>query len=106
MGVSLDKYLGTDYPFYRDHYSEQERQLMHRDMIVPDCLCFYLLSVYPLPKGNEQTDRDRHMGRIMWTANRLMQKQVFDNDFVDEASTYMHHHPGTSLHEFLLDRKD
>jgi hypothetical protein len=79
---------------------------MHRDMIVPDCLCFYLLSVYPLPKGNEQTDRDRHMGRIMWTANRLMQKQVFDNDFVDEASTYMHHHPGTSLHEFLLDRKD
>ena len=106
LGVSLDKYLGADYPFYCDHYSEQERQLMHRDMIVPDCLCFYLLSIYPMPKDHNQADRDRHMGRIMLTANRLMQKQIFDNNFVEEALTFMHHHPHISLHEFLLDRKN
>lgn len=106
LGISLDKYLGVDYPFYSNHYSEQERQLMHRDMIVPDCLCFYLLSVYPLPKGHEQEDRDKHMGRIMWTVNRLMQKQVFDNEYVDAASTYMRHHSHISLNEFLQDRKD
>ena len=106
LGVSLDKYLGADYPFYVDHYSEQEREQMHRDMIVPDCLSFYLLSIYPLPKGQEQTNRDKHMGRIMWTVNRLMQKQVFDNDYVDEAATYMNHHPRTSLDDFLKDRKD
>jgi hypothetical protein len=106
LGVSLDKYLGTDYPFYAGHYSEQERQQMHRGMIVPDCLSFYLLSIYPLPKGNVQTDRDKHMGRIMWVVNRLMQKQVFENDYVDEAATFMNHHPHTSLHDFLKDRKD
>jgi hypothetical protein len=106
LGVSLDKYLGTDYPFYADHYSDQERQLMHRGMIVPDCLSFYLLSIYPLPKGNVQTDRDKHMGRIMWVVNRLMQKQVFENDYVDEAAMYMNHRPHTSLHDFLKDRKD
>ena len=106
LGVSLDKYLGTDYPFYADHYSEQERQLMHRGMIVPDCLSFYLLSIYPLPKGNVQTDRDKHMGRIMWVVNRLMQKPVFENEFVDEAAMYMNHRPHTSLHDFLKDRKD
>ena len=106
LGVSLDKYLGADYPFYVDHYSEQEREQMQRDMIVPDCLSFYLLSIYPLPKGQEQTNRDKHMGRIMWTVNRLMQKQVFDNDYVDEAATYMNHHPRTSLDDFLKDRKD
>jgi len=105
LGISLDKYLGADYPFYRSHYDERERRLMHRDMIVPDCLCFYLLSIYPLPKGHNQHDRDRHMGRIMWMTNRVMQKTVFDNDFVDEASTFMHHHPQTSLDEFLKDRK-
>ena len=104
LGVSLDKYLGVDYPFYTDHYSEQERKLMHRDMIVPDCMSFYLLSIYPMPKGHTQVDRDRHMGRIMWTVNRMMQKQVFDNDYVDAASTYMHHHPHTSIHEFLQER--
>ena len=79
---------------------------MHRDMIVPDCLCFYLLSIYPLPKGNIQTDRDKHMGRIMWVVNRLMQKQVFENDYVDEAAMFMNHRPHTSLHDFLKDRKD
>ena len=80
--------------------------MMVRQMIVPDCLSFYLLSIYPLPKGQEQTNRDKHMGRIMWTVNRLMQKQVFDNDYVDEAATYMNHHPRTSLDDFLKDRKD
>ena len=104
LGVSLDKYLGVDYPFYAEHYSEQERKLMHRDMIVPDCMSFYLLSIYPMPKGHTQADRDRHMGRIMWTVNRMMQKQVFDNDYVDAASTYMHHHPRTSIHELLQER--
>ena len=103
LGVSLDKYLGADYPFYVTHYSEEERRLMQRDMIVPDCLCFYLLSVYPLPKGHEQTNRDRHMGRIMWTVNRLMQRRVFDNKYVDMASNFMHHHPRIALDEFLKD---
>ena len=36
LGVSLDKYLGIDYPFYVSHYSEEQRQLMVRSMIVPD----------------------------------------------------------------------
>lgn len=104
LGISLDKYLGEDYPFYRDHYSDHERQLMRREMIVPDCLSFYLLSLYPLPKDRQQEDRDKHMGRIMWTVNRLMQHQVFDNPFVDAASTFMHHHPHLSLTDFLKDR--
>ena len=101
LGVSLDKYLGADYPFYRDNYSEQERRLMHRDMIAPDCLSFYLLSIYPIPKGSGQTGRDQHMGRIMWAVNHLMKKQIFNNHFVDEATDYMRRHPNTSLQDFL-----
>lgn len=103
LGVSLDKYLGADYPFYRDHYGNQERQLMHRDMIVPDCLSFYLLSLYPLPKKHLQEDSDRHMGRIMWAVNRLVQRRVFDNKYVDAASTFIHHHPRMTLDDFLKD---
>ena len=103
LGISLDKYLGTDYPFYVSHYGEEQRQLMERDMIVPDCLSFYLLSIYPLPKGNKQTDRDRHMGRIMWVVNRLVQRHVFDNKYVDRAATFIQHHSRITIDEFLKD---
>ena len=66
LGISLDKYLGSDYPFYVTHYSEEQRKLMVRSMIVPDCLAFYILSLYPLPYKYQQLqrERDHHMGKI------------------------------------------
>ena len=105
LGISLDKYLGADYPFYRTHYSEHERSLMKREMIVPDCICFYLLSVFPLSKDAQQEERDLHIGRILWVVNRLMQRQVFDTPYVAKAATYMHKHPHTSLTDFLTERQ-
>lgn len=101
LGISLDKYLGSDYPFYQNHYNEQERQLMTRSMIVPDCLSFYLLSMYPLQQGHHQEDRDLHMGRIMWTVNKVMKKQVFENPYVEAAGEYMKEHPKTEITELL-----
>ena len=48
LGISLDKYLGADHPIYlRYGYTEQQRSMMTREYIVPDCLGFYLLSLYP-----------------------------------------------------------
>lgn len=48
VGISLDKYLGSDYPLYLKYgYSEQQRRMMSRQFIVPDCIAFYLLSLYP-----------------------------------------------------------
>ena len=104
LGVSLDKYLGSDYPFYRDHYSESDRALMKRDMIVPDCLVFYLLSLYPLPKDLQQEEHDIHIGRILYVVNHLMQRQVFKTEYVDKTAAYMHKHPNTSFTELLQDR--
>ena len=65
LGISLDKYLGSDYPFYQQHYDNQQRSLMTRDMIVPDCMSFYLLSLFPLPNHQESPleMRNEHMGR-------------------------------------------
>ena len=40
VGFSLDKYLGKNYPLYKKFYSEEQRALMTRQMIVPDCLLF------------------------------------------------------------------
>lgn len=103
LGISLDKYLGSDYPFYHEHYTEAQRQWMTRGMIVPDCLSFYLLSLYPPSadsQGNPQ-ERLRHMGRIQWVVNQLTDSAVFHGDHVEAVSRYMNGHPKVSIADLL-----
>ena len=103
LGISLDKYLGKDYPFYQDNYTDDQRELMTRNMIVPDCLAFYILSQYPMDakRNAVQRERDLHMGKIQWTVNQLTGRAVFDNDFVKEVDEYMLQHPSTTIRELL-----
>ena len=103
LGVSLDKYLGSDYPFYQNHYDEDQRKMMTREMIVPDCLSFYLLSLFPLSTEEHlnQAKRDQHMGRIMWTVNHLLDRMVFDNPHVATVEQYMMAHASTTILQLL-----
>ena len=89
--ISLDKYLGADYPFYQNHYSESERKMMVRSMIVPDCLGFYLLSIYPMPSRETSNimQRSAYMGRIQWVVNKAVGRKVFDSSFVIGAGKLM-----------------
>lgn len=52
LGISLDKYLGADYPLYVRFYQDYQRRVMSREWLVPDALFFYLSHVYPL-RANE-----------------------------------------------------
>lgn len=104
LGISLDKYLGSDNPLYLKYgYSEQQRAMMQRSYIVPDCLGFYLLSLYPLPAGADSVQqlRDAHMGRIQWVVNRAMQRKVFTNEFVVEADKLMRESRDMSVEHLL-----
>jgi hypothetical protein len=103
LGISLDKYLGADYPFYQEHYTPQQRSYMVREMIVPDCLSFYILSLYPLPDSAHATRRqlDEHMGRIQWVVNQVTGREVFDNEFVNKAVKLMKKRYGMNYHLLL-----
>ena len=104
LGISLDKYLGTDHPIYLKYgYSKEQRAMMTRDYIVPDCLSFYLLSRYPLsPVDVESPElRRMHMGRIQWVVNKALGHTFFNSEAVSEAQTYMQVHPATDWHTFL-----
>jgi hypothetical protein len=79
--------------------------MMVRSMIVPDCLSFYLLSVYPsrrfgeaqrdAPAGDSlRRERDVHMGRIQWVVNQLMGRDVFDSEAVVQTDQFMKKHRG------------
>ncbi len=101
VGISLDKYLGIDYPFYRTHYSDEQRKKMVRSMIVPDCLGFYLLSLFPMEYQASQQHRDLHMSKIQWVVNLVMKKQVFNNQLVASVDRYMKDNPSITIAQLL-----
>lgn len=102
LGISLDKYLGVDYPFYVEHYTERQRQAMTRSMITPDCLGFYLLSLYPMSSEEPtQEERDLHIGKIQWVVNQMTNRQVFDNNRVTMVDSFMKRNKKMSMEQLL-----
>ena len=87
IGISLDKYLGVDYPPYACYFDEQQRSSMSREYIVPDCLVFYLISNYPLSdfETRTQEERDSHLGCIMYAVNQLLGRHFFTTNAVAAA---------------------
>ena len=103
LGISLDKYLGTDYPFYKQNYSDDQRRMMVRSMIVPDCLGFYLLSFYPIPRDMVETQkgRDQHMSKIQWVVNEVTEREVFQSDLISAVDHYMKNNRSKSFDDML-----
>ena len=104
VGISLDKYLGEDYPAYlRYGYSPQQRRMMTREYIVPDCLGFYLVSLFPIPEEDDTlfTARRWHMTKIQCVVNQTMNRRVFTNDSILLLEKFIALHPDFSTEQFL-----
>ncbi|MBQ9186916.1 MAG: gliding motility protein GldB [Prevotella sp.] len=102
LGISLDKYLGRDYPFYQSHYTDEQRRLMVRSMIVPDAIAFYLLSLFPLPSARQvPANRVRHMGRIQWVVQQAVGRNVYDNAEVAAVEQLMKGNDSTDVEQLL-----
>ena len=106
LGISLDKYLGKDYPLYlrEDYgYTEEQRRMMTRQYIVPDCLGFYLLSLFPMPSeyAQSQLGRDMHIGKVQWVVNQAMNKTVFNTLYTRNVDHYMKSHSDVTATELL-----
>ncbi len=103
IGISLDKYLGKNYPLYMRYYNEGQRKTMSREYIVPDCLCFYILAQFPLQNHDTKTqeERDQHMGKVMWTVNKILCKPFFRTPYINNVEKYMKRHPKTTIQELL-----
>lgn len=103
IGISLDKYLGKDFEPYRRYYTAEQRQQMTREQIVPDCMSFYLLSLYPLRdfENSTQQERDMHMGKIMWTVNRLLGRKVFNTKYTALVDRQAKQNPKMSVRNIL-----
>lgn len=104
LGISLDKYLGYDYPIYKKYYTDRQRRGMTRDFIIPDCLGFYLLSLYPvksdmadIPEANV-----RHMAKIQWIVDRTLGTNYFSElADVQNVNDFMKKHKNFSYDQLL-----
>lgn len=107
IGISLDKYLGKDYPLYKKYYYPSQIKTMTRDNIVPDCLNFYLLSLYPMYdfESRTQLERDLHMGKIMWVCNIALGNKFFKSRYINMIEKYMNRNKTVST-DSLLRNKD
>ena len=103
IGISLDKYLGEDYPLYKKFYSASQLKAMSRSSIVPDCLSFYLLSLYPMPdfEQRSQIDRDLHIGKIMWVCNQALECKFFRSKYINMVDNYMKRNKDLTLDSLL-----
>lgn len=103
VGISLDKYMGENYLLYKKYYNYNQRQQMTRAYIVPDCITFYLLSLYPLPnfQSQPQRTRDLHFAKMMWVANQAMGTHFFRTPYVHVIAKYMKAHPNVSIEDLL-----
>lgn len=105
LGIGLDKYLGADYPLYKKYYPEAQRRQMVRSMIVPDCMVFYILSIFPMPHDRQlsQVECDMHMGKIQWVVNNITGRKTFGNAYVSAIDSYMKRHQDATVVQLLND---
>lgn len=106
IGICLDKYLGSDNPLYQNPqygYTKNQLEMMNRDYIVPDCVGFYLLSLYPMPQDRalSQQERDTHIGKILWVVNQALGKHKFNNLYVRMVDRYMKHNSHQTIDQML-----
>ena len=106
LGICLDKYLGAGYPVYARYYTEDQRRQMERSMIVPDCLQFYILSMFPFPQSGRrdvQRSCDVHIAKIQWVVNSLLKRKAYGGEQIDAVERYMKKHKNHSILQLLSD---
>ncbi len=76
VGVGLDKYLGVDYPLYKNYYYAYQRRTMERSQIVPDILFYYLSDQYGGHHNRTLLQRMIFAGKIHWIIAHLLKKPL------------------------------
>ena len=106
LGISLDKYLGLDYPLYKKYYHGYQRQMMDRSRLVPDAAFYYLSHTYPLEEGKGHTLLDFIVdyGKMHWVIAQCRHVSLEEEaGFTKERADWCHKHEAR-LWRWLQDR--
>lgn len=77
IGISLDKYMGSDYKLYKRFYYSYQRKYMSPERIAYDCMFYYLTNQYPF-----NTDQAHNLIEIMiyYGINNYAVSKLLDYD--------------------------
>ena len=81
LSLSIDKYMGKDYPLYQDFFYDSQKLKMQRGLVVPDYLAGWLMSEYPFAgKENVGTIWKAIIERKhLYTPDQLTTSQYFED---------------------------
>ena len=67
LSLSIDKYLGKDYPLYQEFFYPYQTEKMQRDNVAPDYLTGWLMAEFPFEgKENVLLDRMVYEGKLLY----------------------------------------
>lgn len=73
LSVSIDKYMGKDYPLYQNFFNPYQLEKMQRANIVPDCLAGWLMSEYVFKgKDNVLLERMIYQGKMKYIVSKAL----------------------------------
>lgn len=73
LSLSIDKYLGKEYPLYQDFFYDYQLRKMQRENVVPDYLAGWLISEYPFAgKENVLLERMVYEGKIKYILSQAL----------------------------------
>lgn len=108
IGISLDKYLGKDYAPYKEFFTEEQLAKMTPKMIVPDCILFYLISLYPLEDYNtaSQEERDMHIGKMQYLTNKIVGFRAYNDEPQKKIASYLKLHKDVTIESMFEEMDD
>ncbi len=73
LSISLDKYLGSDYPLYQSYFKTYQLPLMCPDRVVPDYLLGYIMANLPF-RGDDKVllNRMLYEGKLSYILSQLI----------------------------------
>jgi len=82
LGISLDKYMGEDYPLYKRYFYDYQCKSMKPQRIAPDCFTFFLVSEYPFPSDSNHAliDAMLHNAKIGYVVSKILNYSSLDQD--------------------------
>lgn len=77
LSISIDKYLGADYPLYTDFFYDHQRKKMDPVYVAPDYFSAWLMSEYPF-KGDDRVLLDRMIydGKIKYILHEALPQLI------------------------------
>ena len=72
LSLSIDKYLGEDYPLYYKYYGKHVRRNMIRTRIVPDYLTGWFYSEFDMGPENRLIDHMIYQGKILYALQVIL----------------------------------